>query len=226
MAQAHGDRLTAVDASFLAQEGSDAHMHIGAVTVFEGPAAGVPRLRRPRARAAAPRAALPPEAGGAAARDRAPAVGRRPELQPRVPRAPHGAARAGLRGGPARARGAHPLAAARPHEAAVGAVARAGARGRSLRPDLQDPPRAGGRRRGRGPRDRAAGPRAGAAARPARGRAVDAAARAERRRARRARAARARAHAVRAGRARGFRRGPAARAPCMRRARPPRGSAR
>ncbi len=37
MAQAHGDRLTAVDASFLAQEGSDAHMHIGAVTVFEGP---------------------------------------------------------------------------------------------------------------------------------------------------------------------------------------------
>jgi diacylglycerol O-acyltransferase len=38
MAQAHGDRLTAVDASFLAQEGANAHMHIGAVTVFEGPA--------------------------------------------------------------------------------------------------------------------------------------------------------------------------------------------
>jgi diacylglycerol O-acyltransferase len=37
MAQAHGDRLTAVDASFLAQEGSNAHMHIGAVMVFEGP---------------------------------------------------------------------------------------------------------------------------------------------------------------------------------------------
>jgi diacylglycerol O-acyltransferase / wax synthase len=37
MAQAHGDRLTAVDASFLAQEGRDAHMHIGAVTIFEGP---------------------------------------------------------------------------------------------------------------------------------------------------------------------------------------------
>lgn len=37
MAQAHGDRLTAVDASFLAQEGANAHMHIGAVMVFEGP---------------------------------------------------------------------------------------------------------------------------------------------------------------------------------------------
>jgi diacylglycerol O-acyltransferase / wax synthase len=37
MAQAHGDRLTAVDASFLAQECQNAHMHIGAVMVFEGP---------------------------------------------------------------------------------------------------------------------------------------------------------------------------------------------
>jgi diacylglycerol O-acyltransferase / wax synthase len=37
MAQAHGDRLTAVDASFLAQEGAHSHMHIGAVLVFEGP---------------------------------------------------------------------------------------------------------------------------------------------------------------------------------------------
>jgi diacylglycerol O-acyltransferase / wax synthase len=37
MAQAHGDRLTAVDASFLAQESQNAHMHIGAVMIFEGP---------------------------------------------------------------------------------------------------------------------------------------------------------------------------------------------
>ena len=37
MAQAHGDRLTAVDASFLAQEGDASHMHIGALTIFEGP---------------------------------------------------------------------------------------------------------------------------------------------------------------------------------------------
>jgi diacylglycerol O-acyltransferase len=37
MAQAHGDRLSAVDASFLAQEGPTSHMHVGAVMVFEGP---------------------------------------------------------------------------------------------------------------------------------------------------------------------------------------------
>ena len=37
MAQAHGDRLTAVDASFLAQEGPNSHMHVGAVLIFEGP---------------------------------------------------------------------------------------------------------------------------------------------------------------------------------------------
>ena len=37
MAQAHGDRLTAVDASFLAQEGRASHMHVGAVMIFDGP---------------------------------------------------------------------------------------------------------------------------------------------------------------------------------------------
>src|SRR5690242_17441177 len=37
MSQAHGDRLSAVDASFLAQEGPTTHMHVGAVTIFEGP---------------------------------------------------------------------------------------------------------------------------------------------------------------------------------------------
>jgi diacylglycerol O-acyltransferase len=38
MAQEHGDRLTALDASFLAQEGANSHMHVGAVMLFEGPA--------------------------------------------------------------------------------------------------------------------------------------------------------------------------------------------
>jgi diacylglycerol O-acyltransferase len=33
----HKDRLSAVDASFLAQERDSAHMHVGAVMVFEGP---------------------------------------------------------------------------------------------------------------------------------------------------------------------------------------------
>jgi diacylglycerol O-acyltransferase len=37
VAQQHLDRLTAVDASFLHQEDADSHMHIGAVTIFEGP---------------------------------------------------------------------------------------------------------------------------------------------------------------------------------------------
>jgi WS/DGAT/MGAT family acyltransferase len=37
MAQQHLDRLTPIDASFLHQEGPAAHMHIGAVLLFEGP---------------------------------------------------------------------------------------------------------------------------------------------------------------------------------------------
>jgi WS/DGAT/MGAT family acyltransferase len=37
MAAAHLDRLSATDASFLTQEDQSAHMHIGAVLVFEGP---------------------------------------------------------------------------------------------------------------------------------------------------------------------------------------------
>ncbi|HTW12497.1 MAG TPA: wax ester/triacylglycerol synthase family O-acyltransferase [Solirubrobacteraceae bacterium] len=38
MAQEHLDRLTSMDASFLHQEGPAAHMHIGGVAVFDGPA--------------------------------------------------------------------------------------------------------------------------------------------------------------------------------------------
>ncbi len=37
MAHGHLDRLTAIDASFLTNESSTSHMHIGAVTIFEGP---------------------------------------------------------------------------------------------------------------------------------------------------------------------------------------------
>jgi diacylglycerol O-acyltransferase len=40
MAQEHFDRLTAIDASFLHQEGPSSHMHVGAVTIFEGPPPG------------------------------------------------------------------------------------------------------------------------------------------------------------------------------------------
>jgi diacylglycerol O-acyltransferase len=35
--QAHGDRLTAMDASFLAQESPVSHMHVGAAMIFDGP---------------------------------------------------------------------------------------------------------------------------------------------------------------------------------------------
>ncbi|HTB51104.1 MAG TPA: wax ester/triacylglycerol synthase family O-acyltransferase [Solirubrobacteraceae bacterium] len=37
MAQRHLDRLTAVDASFLHQEGASSHMHVGGLTIVEGP---------------------------------------------------------------------------------------------------------------------------------------------------------------------------------------------
>jgi diacylglycerol O-acyltransferase / wax synthase len=37
MATRHKDRLTAIDASFLAQEGKASHMHVGAILTFEGP---------------------------------------------------------------------------------------------------------------------------------------------------------------------------------------------
>ena len=37
MSQQHMDRLTAIDASFLTNETSTSHMHVGAVLIFEGP---------------------------------------------------------------------------------------------------------------------------------------------------------------------------------------------
>jgi diacylglycerol O-acyltransferase / wax synthase len=46
MPAGHMDRLSSIDASFLAQERDGAHMHIGAVMVFEGPAPKSDELTR------------------------------------------------------------------------------------------------------------------------------------------------------------------------------------
>jgi WS/DGAT/MGAT family acyltransferase len=44
MPQQHLDRLTAIDASFLHQEGPSSHMHVGALATFEGPPPPYPEL--------------------------------------------------------------------------------------------------------------------------------------------------------------------------------------
>ena len=153
MAQEHLDRLTAIDASFLHQEGPTSHMHVGARHDLRGPAAAVRRVPRHAARAPAPRAALPPEARGAAARAPAGRCGSTTRAStssttcatPRC-RSPGSEEQLLLLAG------ADLLPAARPLQAAVGAVDRRGPRGRRLRADLQDPPRADRRHRGRRPR--------------------------------------------------------------------------
>ena len=166
------DRLTSIDASFLAQERDGSHMHIGSVLIFDGRRAGQGGAGRAHRVAAAPGAALPPQALLPALRDGPAAVGRGPELQHRLPRAPHGAAGAGQRGAAAAAGVADLLPAPRPLQAAVGAVADRGLRGR-LRDREQGPPRRGGRRVRRRPDHRAVRPvqgrHRGAAARVAPG---------------------------------------------------------
>ncbi|MGI8580197.1 MAG: wax ester/triacylglycerol synthase family O-acyltransferase [Solirubrobacteraceae bacterium] len=44
MAQSHLDRLTAIDASFLVQEGATSHMHVGAAIICEGPPPSYPEF--------------------------------------------------------------------------------------------------------------------------------------------------------------------------------------
>src|SRR3954463_1136613 len=106
----HLDRLTAVDASFLHQEGPVSHMHIGALVRVAGPAPRyddflnsirgrlhlVPRYRQ-RLLYPPPRPARPPWGAPPPPRPRPAVGGRRPRLQPRLPRAPHRAAEPGQR---------------------------------------------------------------------------------------------------------------------------------
>ena len=144
-------------------------MHVGGVLIFEGPPPAFDDFLDHIRGAAAPRAALPPEARAPAARDRPADVGRRPDFNLEY-HVRHTALPApGTEEQLLAAGRAHRLAAARPREAAVGDVARRGPRGRPLRADLQDPPRAGRRHLRRRPGDRAVRPRARsrrAAARP------------------------------------------------------------
>ena len=186
MPQGHMDRLTSIDASFLTNESPTSHMHIGGVTIFEGPPPSyedlldhiesrlhlVPRYRQ--------KLAVP------AGRDRPAVLGRRPAVQPRLPRAPLGPARPRRRGRAAPDGRPRLLPAARPDQAALGAVARRGPPQAPLRADLQDPPRARRRRLRRRHRHRPLRRQAGARAGEARPR-LDPEPEAVRRRARRAR---------------------------------------
>src|SRR5918999_1656249 len=174
MAQAHGDRLTAIDASFLAQEGENSHMHVGAVLIFEGPPPSyedfcnqvrgrlhlVPRYRQ--------KLAFPPLETGRPLWVDDPTFNL--EYHVRHTALPAPGTEHQLRA----------LAAPGPREAAVGDLARAGARRQPLRADLEDAPRAGRRHLGSRPRDRAVRRLAGARAGPARGRALGGPPRAQR----------------------------------------------
>ena len=180
MAQAHGDRLSAVDASFLAQEGQNAHMHIGAVMVFEGPPPAfddfadhvrgrlhlVPRYRQ--------KLAVPPLETGRPLWIDDPNFNL--EYHLRHTGLPEPGTEDQLR-----------ALAARIHSQRLDRTKPLwelwlvqGLQDGRFAPDLQDPPRARRRRRGHRPRHRAVRPRAGAAGAAARGRAVGPAARAER----------------------------------------------
>ena len=158
------DRLTALDASFLHLEDESSHMHVAGVSIFAGEPPTYEELLGAHRGAALAGAALPPEAAFRAVRPGAAGVGRRPPLQPRVPRALHRAATARQRGAAEEPRQPRVRAATRPHEAAVGDLARRGPRprpaanggdseesqpARAVRAPFQDAPRARGRRRRR-----------------------------------------------------------------------------
>ena len=165
MAQEHFDRLTAIDASFLAQEGPSSHMHIGALTILEGPPPPfgdfldiirgrlhlVPRYRQ--------RLSFPPVESGRPVWVDDPSFNL--EYHVRQTALP----RPGTRGAALQARLADLLPAARPLEAAVGDVGDRGARGRPLGADLQDAPRGHRRDLRRRPRDGHVRPHAASRAR-------------------------------------------------------------
>ena len=70
------ERMSAQDASFLHIESDNSPMHVGGVSIFEGPPPRFADFRRPRPGKLAARAALPPGGAFRAARARPPGVGR------------------------------------------------------------------------------------------------------------------------------------------------------
>ena len=92
-AMANPDRLTGLDASFLALRGGRRPHARGLRAALRGRRAALRGVRRAARAAARARAALPPEARLPAAGPEPAGVGRRPALQRRLPRAPHRAAR-------------------------------------------------------------------------------------------------------------------------------------
>ena len=142
-----GDRLTALDTSFLHLEAGGAHMHVASVMTFEGEAPEhdelveaiedrlhlVPRYRQ--------RLAEVPLGQGR------PIWVDDPHFNAALPHPPHRAARAGRRAASSRRLAGRVFAQrAGPLQAAVGDLARRGPRGRPLRAHVEDPPRARRRR--------------------------------------------------------------------------------
>ena len=170
MSQGHMDRLTAIDASFLTNESSTSHMHIGAVTIFEGPPPGyedlldhvesrlhlVPRYRQ---KLAFPRSRPGGRSGSTTRSSTSATTSATPPSRPRRRDAAAADGRSRL------------LPAARPDEAALGALARRGAAQAALRADLARPTSAG--RRGRRGRHRDGAVRRQAGARADRRRAAN-----------------------------------------------------
>ena len=163
MAQGHKDRLSAVDASFLHEERQASHMHVGAIVLLDGPPpdrGGVPQhiesrlhlVPRYRQKLAFPRFEMGRPFWVDDPRFNIDYHVRHSGLPPpgNIEQLRQ-LARADL------------LPAPRPLEAALGDVARAGARGVvGFALDLEDPPRAGGRGLRRRHRHRAVRPDAGA----------------------------------------------------------------
>ena len=139
--------MSPMDSSFLHIENDTTPMHIGGVSIFEGPPPPFEELRAMVAGKLDAGAALPPEGPLRAARRRAADLGRRPALQPRLPPAPHRDPGARQRAAAAPDGQPRVLAGARSRQAAVGAVDGRGHARRPLGAALEGPPLHGRRRR-------------------------------------------------------------------------------